>query len=225
MDQKHYYNRLSPFFGLYMKIGSLGAIPELYRTVARALDASEGDTLLDLGCGRGDLTEFLREEVGGRGRVVGVDLSDRMIARAKHRAERNEWNNVTYSCADLNHYRPEKPVDGAVFCLSLSLLRPWEEVLSRTVSFLRPGKTLVIADALVTRHRRFSFAANAYTRVKASIIGSQANARIAEVASEFLEQVEVRVVHGGLYSIIRGTVPAEERRVESRSSRSLHSGM
>ncbi len=53
----------------------------------RALDVSEGDVLLDVGCGPGDDARRLAALTGDAGRVVGVDTSDAMVSEARRRAE------------------------------------------------------------------------------------------------------------------------------------------
>ncbi|MEE2829185.1 MAG: class I SAM-dependent methyltransferase [Myxococcota bacterium] len=42
-----------------------------------------GDRLLDLGCGNGWATRWLREQAGPTGRAVGIDVSEEMLARAR----------------------------------------------------------------------------------------------------------------------------------------------
>jgi ubiquinone/menaquinone biosynthesis C-methylase UbiE len=50
-----------------------------------ALRLRDGDAVLDMGCGHGASIELLAEQVGPRGRVVGLDASQTMLAEAKHR--------------------------------------------------------------------------------------------------------------------------------------------
>src|SRR6202023_1600213 len=48
-----------------------------------------GGAVLDVGCGTGLVTELLAERVGARGSVVGIDLSARMLERARLRSRPN----------------------------------------------------------------------------------------------------------------------------------------
>jgi 2-polyprenyl-3-methyl-5-hydroxy-6-metoxy-1,4-benzoquinol methylase len=52
------------------------------------LDLVPGDSLLDIGCGTGDLLHPIESLVGSDGRVVGCDYSSAMIDEARRRAER-----------------------------------------------------------------------------------------------------------------------------------------
>ncbi|MFC4358559.1 class I SAM-dependent methyltransferase [Halobium salinum] len=63
------------------------------RAVA-ALDPAPGDLVVDMGCGTGANFPSLRERVGPEGTVVGVDFTPGMVARARHRIEREGWENV-----------------------------------------------------------------------------------------------------------------------------------
>ena len=68
------------------------------------LELREGQTVLDIGCGPGDVCLLAAARVGSRGRVVGVDLSPKVIAAARHRAQIAGHDNVEFhvgSEADL----------------------------------------------------------------------------------------------------------------------------
>jgi len=54
-------------------------------TSIELLQVRPGQHILDVGCGVGDVTRMLAERVGPTGRMVGVDLSERLIAEARRR--------------------------------------------------------------------------------------------------------------------------------------------
>ena len=66
----------------------------------RLMNLRPGERVLDLGCGSGWATRLLARTVGegpeGFGQVVGVDVSDEMIRRA--RAASKDFDNVMYVC-------------------------------------------------------------------------------------------------------------------------------
>jgi ubiquinone/menaquinone biosynthesis C-methylase UbiE len=49
------------------------------------LGVQPGQHILDVGCGLGDVTRTLGKRVGPQGRVIGTDLSERLIAEARRR--------------------------------------------------------------------------------------------------------------------------------------------
>ena len=87
------YDKLADDFDL---LTARYTAPIADRIVAMAGIAA-GDRVLDVGCGTGVLTLLAAREVGGSGRVVGIDLSVGMLAKAaviaasSGLAERIEW--------------------------------------------------------------------------------------------------------------------------------------
>jgi len=70
---------------------------------AVALDES----VLEIGCGTGATTIPLAEAVGPRGRVVGVDISEPMLARARQRLAESGLGNISLVQADAQVHRLE----------------------------------------------------------------------------------------------------------------------
>ncbi|MDP8942867.1 MAG: methyltransferase domain-containing protein [Actinomycetota bacterium] len=108
------------------------------REVLERLDPRPDETVLDAGCGTGRLTELLVERLP-RGRVIAVDASPAMVARARERLGQG----VEVSEADLAELRLEEPVD-AVFSNAVFHWIPDHGRLFRALhGALRPGGRLV----------------------------------------------------------------------------------
>lgn len=60
--------------------------PEQYQTVSKMLGVHEGQQILDVGCGTGGAVRALADQVGGSGKVTGLDNSQTMIVEAKRRS-------------------------------------------------------------------------------------------------------------------------------------------
>src|ERR1700692_1943677 len=75
---KHYdvTSRLYPAPGYPQRAQRLQAV--------RALGLRPGDTVVDMACGTGLNFRLLEMVVGPRGRIIGVDLTDAMLARARN---------------------------------------------------------------------------------------------------------------------------------------------
>lgn len=56
-------------------------------TLIRRSAAASGTRVLDVGCGTGDTTLAFADQVGERGEVIGVDISDPLLAMARRRAD------------------------------------------------------------------------------------------------------------------------------------------
>ena len=116
------------------------------RLTVSSLDLGRGDTVVDLGCGTGLNFSFLQEAVGPEGRIVGVDLTDRMLDVAASRVEREGWENVTLHRADLSEYRAEGEVDGALSTFAITLVPEYDRVIRIVAESLRHGGRLAVFD-------------------------------------------------------------------------------
>lgn len=81
-----FFNIIAPFFDLAMKV--VGHSDSLEK-VAERMDFSEGDKLLDLGGGTGQLLNYIPEEVD----VTLLDSSGKMLKRARNKIQRQ---NIEY---------------------------------------------------------------------------------------------------------------------------------
>lgn len=80
------------------------------------LKIEEGQQILDVGTGTGILIPSLVRRVGTKGKIVGVDLAEKMIevARAK-----NTFNNVIFKCEDVLEHEPCGVGYDVVICYSM----------------------------------------------------------------------------------------------------------
>ena len=126
---------------------ALGFRETPYRKKAvEALHLHEGDTVVELGCGTGLNFSFLEKAVGPRGRIVGVDLTARMLDVALKRIERRGWDNVKLVREDAARYRFPRQVDGILSTLALTLIPEYDAIIRRASAALPPGKRLVLLD-------------------------------------------------------------------------------
>jgi len=63
-----------------------------------------GERALDIGCGCGATVLKLADSVGPEGRVLGVDVSEPMVSRARARLEENEHRNAAVTLGDASSY-------------------------------------------------------------------------------------------------------------------------
>ena len=110
------------------------------------LNLKDGDTVVDIGCGTGLNFPLLHRAVGSAGTIIGVDLSDAMLAQARHTAEANQWANVQLVCADAAQYEFPSKVDAIVSAYTLTLVPDCGRVISNAYAALAPGGRLVVLD-------------------------------------------------------------------------------
>lgn len=132
------------FFQTYSQLPrsqrGLDGAPE-WPALRALLPALAGRSVLDLGCGFGWFCRFAASE--GAAEVVGVDVSERMLARA--RAETSAAN-VRYEQADLERYEPpEGRFDLAYSSLAFHYLVELPAVFRRVQRALKPGGRFVFS--------------------------------------------------------------------------------
>jgi len=111
-----------------------------------ALRLSPGDTVVEIGCGTGHNFALLEGAVGAGGWIVGVDLTEAMLAEARARVERNGWRNVELVRADAAHYPFPRDVDGVLSTFALTLVPEFDRVIEHAAGALRPGGRMAIVD-------------------------------------------------------------------------------
>ena len=113
----------------------------LVRTALRA-----GEKVLDVACGTGQVSFAAARAVGPTGRIVGVDVSGRMIDAARKRAETGQVVNTNFLRMDAEQLGlPDGQYDAALCALGLMYLPYPERALNEMRRVLRPGGRLALA--------------------------------------------------------------------------------
>lgn len=120
---------------------------EAYRDAAVTQLALEpGDTVVELGCGTGLNFRRLQRGVGSTGRIIGVDLTDAMLAQARRRVDREGWKNVDLVACDAARYDFPDRVGGILSTFALWLVPEYDSVIERGARALAPGRRWVVVD-------------------------------------------------------------------------------
>ena len=118
------------------------AIPRAFqsyrRAVVEALPVRHGQVVLDVGCGTGLCCGLLREKVGPRGGVVGIEESPEMVAVAREHVACEGWGNVTVVQAPAEDAQIGLTADAALFCAVHDILQS-PDALRNVMTNLRPG--------------------------------------------------------------------------------------
>ncbi len=121
------------------------AFGQAYRQAAvEQLAPAWGSTVLDVGCGTGLNFAGLEEAIGPCGRLIGVDVSPEMLARARERVENERWRNVTLIEAAVEDAALPILADAALMSAVHDILRS-PAALANIVRRVRPGGRVVAA--------------------------------------------------------------------------------
>jgi demethylmenaquinone methyltransferase/2-methoxy-6-polyprenyl-1,4-benzoquinol methylase len=141
------YNRLSRWYDLLA-----GSTEKKYRDWGlEKLSARPGEGILEIGFGTGHGLVSLARAVGRTGHVIGVDISDGMLAIARKRLKQeNLMDRVDLHLADASNldFMQQKSADGIFMCFTLELFDTPEipGVLRECQRVLKPGGRLAVVS-------------------------------------------------------------------------------
>ena len=143
---KHYdaTSRLYPVPGYPQRTQRLRAV--------QALGLRAGDSVVDIACGTGLNFPLIEQAIGPDGRIVGVDLTDAMLAQAQHRIETHGWRNVSLVQADAAEWHFPAEVDAILSTYALSHVPECGAVIAHGAAALSGGGRWVVLDLKLPDH-------------------------------------------------------------------------
>lgn len=125
----------------------IGFREQAYRRKAvDALDLQEGDTVVELCCGTGLNFSLLEQKIKKTGRLVGVDMMDAMLEKARERVKERKWSNVELIHHDAGSYGIPIGIDGVISTFALALVPEYDTVIKEIHASLRPGGKFALLD-------------------------------------------------------------------------------
>ncbi len=143
-DQEHNERLATAFDGQAARFekAPVQTDPEALARLVRAADLPPGSTILDPGCGPGLVSHTL---LAAGHRVVGVDLSEEMIARARARCS-GFGDRARFERQSLFDPAPGGPFDAAISRYVLHHVAGPSAFVRRQVELVRPGGVVVLSD-------------------------------------------------------------------------------
>jgi len=126
----------------------------------------EGDTVIDLGSGAGNDVFVARALTGERGKVIGIDFTEKMIEKARLNNEKLGFSNVEFRFGDIEDLPViENFTDVVISNCVLNLVPDKKKAFSEIFRVLKPGGHFSVSDIVVTGElpEKIKSAAEMYT--------------------------------------------------------------
>jgi ubiquinone/menaquinone biosynthesis C-methylase UbiE len=110
------------------------------------LQIERGMRILDLGCGTGTATLEIASRLKGTGKVVGLDLSEKMLEQAKQKLTELGYTNVEFVLQNASSLSYEEYFDYAFSTNAFHHFVDKQDVFARVYKSLRPGGVFMVQD-------------------------------------------------------------------------------
>ncbi len=114
-------------------------------------EPKEGETVVDLGSGAGIDVFLSANKVGKHGKVIGIDMTDEMLDKARANARQHGYTNVEFRRGDIEQNIPvdSGTVDLVISNCVINLTTNKTDAFNQVFKILKKGGRMVISD-LVT---------------------------------------------------------------------------
>lgn len=145
---RHLFNSIARYYDLMNLVMSGGLLRYWQRVFRTKTGLKPGDHALDVACGTGELSMIMAEQVGGEGRVAGIDLTPGMVEVGRAKVERAGLSGVvslqTGNALDLPF--PDNAFDCVATSFALRNMADIDIAISEMARVTKPGGRVVCME-------------------------------------------------------------------------------
>ncbi len=183
---------------------------------------SPGDTVLDLGAGAGNDCFVARQVVGETGHVIGVDMTQAMVDKARSNAARLGADNVEFRLGDIEDLPVEpESIDVVVSNCVLNLVPDKAKAFAETWRVLKAGGHFSVSDIVLRSELPAAFKASAELYVGCVAGALQQEDYLAAVAAAGFTNIQVqkeRRISVAAGTLAESLTPEETARLNSEEA-------
>jgi len=110
----------------------------------------KGDTVVDLGSGAGNDVFVARRLVGDTGKVIGIDMTEAMVSKAKENSKKLGYNNVEFHLGDIENIPVnDNTADVVISNCVMNLVPDKEKAFSEVYRILNNNGKFSISDIVI----------------------------------------------------------------------------
>ena len=174
-----------------------------------ALALRTGDSVVEIGCGTGLNFALLERTVGDQGKIIGVDISEKMLARADDRVRAAGWRNVDLVRAAACDFEFPDGIGGILATGVLTYEPDFDDVIARGARALAPGRRWVVLDYKMPSGW-LRWLAPVFVAMGSTFGVSKAfmERPVWESVQRHLGNTHMRELYGGFVYVVSGDAPA-----------------
>lgn len=103
------------------------------------LELIENSSILDLACGIGINFKILESYLHNNGNLTALDISPNSLKRAKKRATKNKWENITFVEESISDFEPNNKFDAILCTFAMEVIPDYKSAIDKIYSLLKEG--------------------------------------------------------------------------------------